>query len=270
MTIETWKSLHHDSSEAIRAIYRERATLDRYATSPDYNLRELEIEAISRHLSSNQTVLDVGCGNGYSTLSFASQFSSSFTGVDFVPEMVAVSQQLSERAELRGSACFEIGDATNLRFEDERFDVVVSQRCLLNLPSREDQWRALAEIARVLKPGGRYLMLEGTIQGLAKLNELRRKFALDPIPEADPQTNRYSLKFDETEVERQISGLFARIESIERFGMYFFLSRVIHPLLVRPEQPRYDAPINSVARTISSQLPEFDGLGHVALWSVLR
>lgn len=256
--------------ENIRAIYRARATVDRYATSPDFNLRELEIESICRYLSANKRVLDVGCGNGYSTLSFAGQFESDFTGIDFVPEMVEAAEQLRLKARPKGNVRFEVGDATQLKFDDESFDIVVSQRCLLNLPSRNDQWRALSEVRRVLKRGGRYLMLEGTLQGLARLNEVRRMFSLPPIAEADPQTNRYSLKFDEAELEEHISKLFSSIESVERFGMYFFLSRVVHPLLVAPEQPRYDAAINSVARQICSVLPEFRGMGHVALWVLKR
>ncbi|MEW6542402.1 MAG: hypothetical protein AB1411_02200 [Nitrospirota bacterium] len=51
--------------------------------------------------------------------------------------------------------------------------------------------------------------------------------------------------------------------------MYYFLSRVVHPLLVRPEAPRFDAAINSIARRICSEIPDYEELGHVALW-VLR
>jgi ubiquinone/menaquinone biosynthesis C-methylase UbiE len=259
-----------ESTDDIRQFYRVRATSDPYATSPDFNLREIEIEYISRYLEDGQCVLDVGCGNGYSTLCHAARINSNFCGVDFVPEMIDAAQNLCSRFQLKGTVTFQVGDVTQLSFSSGVFDTVVSQRCLLNLPSRDHQWQALSEIARVLKPGGRYLMLEGTLQGLRKLNCIRAKLGLTPIPEADLKSNWFSNKFEEEEVMEKIRHLFSGLETIQRFGMYYFLSRVVHPLLVAPEEPKYDAPINRIARQICLQIPDFDGLGHVALWVIRR
>jgi ubiquinone/menaquinone biosynthesis C-methylase UbiE len=255
--------------EEIRGYYRARATADRYATSPDFQLRELEIARIGAHLVPGERVLDLGCGNGYSVFRHAERVDADFLGLDFVPEMVRAAEELRGRFTLRGRVALAVGDATRIDRPDASFDTVVSQRCLLNLPSREAQWQALGEVARVLVPEGRYLMLEGTLQGLRRLNAMRERFDLAPIPEADEKTNWFSNKFDEPELEARLRTLGLRIESVERFGMYFFLARVVHPMLVAPEAPRYDAAINDVARRIAETLPDFDGLGHVALW-VLR
>jgi ubiquinone/menaquinone biosynthesis C-methylase UbiE len=258
-----------DVTEQIHKFYRDRATTDRYATSPDFNLREVEIDYISRYIGNHQRVLDVGCGNGYSTLCYAAKVKSEFQGIDFVPEMIQAARSLAGQFQLQGTVDFNTGDATQLDFASNTFDVVVSQRCLLNLPSRDDQWQSFSEIARVLKSGGCYLMLEGTLQGLQKLNELRANFGLEPIPEAD-SSNWFSNKFDEKDLLRKTEEIFSRIETIQRFGMYYFISRVIHPLLVAPNQPRYDAPINAIARKICSTIPDFEGLGHVALWVIRK
>jgi SAM-dependent methyltransferase len=163
-----------------------------------------------------------------------------------------------------------VGDVTNLKFPNLCFDIVISERCLLNLPSREDQWKAMRHIARVLKPGGLYLMLEGTLQGLRKLNDLRANVGLPPIPEASPDYNWFSNKFDEEEMLAVASTLFAKVQSIQRFGTYYFISRVIHPLLVAPAEPQYDAKINAVARQICGHIPNFGDLGHVALFILKR
>lgn len=256
--------------DEIRQFYRRRANTDLYATSPDMNLREVENGYISRHLSDGLSVLDVGCGNGYSTLSYAARFRSSFMGVDFVPEMVTAARALAGKFQLLGDVAFQEGDVTALRFPAATFDVVCSQRCLLNLPSREAQWLALAEIARVLKPGGRYLMLEGSIQGLEKLNAVRQRFGLEAIPEADARSNWFSNKFDEPEMLREALKLFQAAESTQRFGMYYLISRVIHPLLVAPEAPKYDARINTIARQICEEYPDFEQMGHVALFVLRR
>lgn len=182
-----------------------------------------------------------------------------------MPEMITAAEALRNRFRLKGNAIFTVGDVTELNFEKEYFDTVISQRCLLNLPSRDQQWKALSEIARVLKAGGTYLMLEGTLQGLKKLNEVRSRLGLGAIPEADEKSNWFSNKFDEEELRLKIKEYFTKVEATQRFGMYFFISRVIHPLLVKPEEPRYDAHINSVAREIAMKIPDFEGLGHVAL-----
>lgn len=254
----------------IQEYYRVRAASGKYATSPDFNLREVEIEYLSRWMKDGLSVLDVGCGNGYTTLCHATTFASNFTGVDFVPEMVEQAKALSKDFQPKKSIEFQVGDVTKLQFSDASFDVVVSERCLLNLPTKEDQWHAIGEVARVIKPGGLYLMLEGSMQGLQGLNDARGRFGLDPIPEADAKYNWFSNKFDEEEMIPVALRSFNKLEHIQRFGMYYFISRVINPLLVKPDQPKYDAPINLIARQICSQFPNFEDIGHVALFVFRR
>ena len=254
----------------IQAYYRKRASLDKYATSPDFNLREVEIEYLSRWLKDGLKILDAGCGNGFSTLCHAAKYNSSFTGIDFVPEMIQAANLLTKNFSLSGRVEFKVGDVTNLKFPSKHFDIVMTQRCLLNLPTRERQWKAITEIANVIKPGGLYLMLEGTLQGLLRLNEIRTMFGLTPIPEADPNYNWFSNKFDEEEMLDFAKELFKKVECIQRFGMYYFISRVIHPLLVLPEQPKYDAHINTVAQNICKKIPNYEDMGHVALFVFRR
>jgi ubiquinone/menaquinone biosynthesis C-methylase UbiE len=256
--------------QEIQDYYRKRATIDKYATSPDFNLREVEIEFLSRQLRDDIRVLDVGCGNGYSTLCHAAKYNADFVGMDFVPEMIASAKSMAGQFKLHGKADFRVGDVTNINLKDGQFDIVISQRCLLNVPTREAQWRAMGEISRVLKPGGLYLMLEGTLQGLRKLNEARAMFELEQIPEAESNYNWFSNKFDENEMLAEAKRHFSELVDIQRFGMYYFISRVIHPLLAQPEQPQYDAKINAVAQLISRKIPNFSDMGHVALFVFRR
>jgi ubiquinone/menaquinone biosynthesis C-methylase UbiE len=256
--------------EQIKDYYRQRAGLGNYATSPDFNLREVENDYLSRELADGLAVLDVGCGTGYSTLTHASRWKSAFTGIDFVPEMIEAARSATGRFALRGSVQFAVGDVTQLELADRSMDVVISQRCLLNLPNREAQWTAMEEVARVLRPGGRYLMMEGSLHGLRKLNEARTSFGLEPIPEAEGTYNWFSNKFEDEEMLARARSIFSKVIGVQRFGMYYFISRVIHPLLVSPEAPRYDAPINAVARKICEKMPDFREMGHVALFMFRR
>jgi hypothetical protein len=47
---------------------------------------------------------------------------------------------------------------------------------------------------------------------------------------------------------------------IMSFGAYYFISRVVHPLVVLPDEPKFEARINEVARKIARNIPGFDKL----------
>src|SRR6476469_2236432 len=91
-----------------------------------------------------ERILDIGCGTGEGTLFLAREFPQArVRGVDFSEEMI-------ERATAKtgldpeGRIAFKVGDAANLPYPDESFDLVT----LLNMPPFFD------EIVRVLRPGG--------------------------------------------------------------------------------------------------------------------
>ena len=77
------------------------------------------------------------------------------TGIDLSPAML---EQAREKArELGMEASLREGDAQDLPFPDEAFDTVVCTPSLCNIP---DDRRAVAEMKRVLRPGGRLLLLD--------------------------------------------------------------------------------------------------------------
>ena len=98
-------------------------------------------------------VLEVAIGTGRS-LPFYSD-AVELVGVDLSPEMIAIARrragQLGREVDLRE------GDAENLAFDDGRFDTVVSELALCSIPRPRE---AIAEMVRVLKPGGRLLLLD--------------------------------------------------------------------------------------------------------------
>ncbi|MGE5329815.1 MAG: class I SAM-dependent methyltransferase [Deltaproteobacteria bacterium] len=261
--VEKYKKLKEEQKvDFIQNIYQERKTDEIYATSPDFNLRELEIDFIKENLNSGK-VLDIGCGNGYSLISLARHIESEYVGMDFSENMLLGAQKLIEkfRTELKSIPEFIQGDVRKLPFEDNMFDCVLSERCLLNLPSREMQYDTIKEVYRVLKDDGIYVMVEGTEDGLERLNYIREKMGLDLIPTVS-KDNAGSLKFNEKQLNEFLSPMF-EIEKIQFFGMYYLISRVIHPLLTYPEKPMFDAKINTIARQISNIIPDVDRIGHV-------
>ncbi|MGH7588198.1 MAG: class I SAM-dependent methyltransferase [Gemmatimonadota bacterium] len=95
-----------------------------------------------------ERVLDVGCGTGALLEAIAGRVPQArLAGVDLSPAMLAVA-----RRRLAGRAALVVGDATDLPLAGGRFDLVLSSSALRYWP---DPAAALAEIARVLAPGGR-------------------------------------------------------------------------------------------------------------------
>jgi SAM-dependent methyltransferase len=96
----------------------------------------------------SQRVLDVACGTGVVSVT-AARTGASVTGLDLTPELLAVARENARIANV--DVAFHEGDAEQLPFEPDAFDVVVSQYGHIFAP-RPDA--AIGELLRVLKPGG--------------------------------------------------------------------------------------------------------------------
>ena len=103
-------------------------------------------------------VLDVATGTGDVAFAIRRAGAERVTGLDFSPEMIAAA-----KAKLAGSGVegvsFVEGDAMALPFADGTFDATTVSFGLRNMP---DYGAAVAEMSRVLRPGGRFLCLEMT------------------------------------------------------------------------------------------------------------
>jgi SAM-dependent methyltransferase len=100
-----------------------------------------------------QKVLDVGCGNGYVLSRYAAAGAKVY-GVDITSKAVELTEKRFQLLNLGGE--FQVAEAEDLPFADRTFDCVTCMGVLHHVPDTE---RSLAEIRRVLKPGGRLIMM---------------------------------------------------------------------------------------------------------------
>jgi len=124
-----------------------------------------QLPAIRRHsikmaaLKPGQRVLDVGCGPGSLTIPAARKVGRAghAAGIDASPEMIAVASRKAKKQGL--DIDFRVAPVESLPFEDGEFDVVLSSLMLHHLPD-DLKAQGLAEILRVLKPGGRLIAID--------------------------------------------------------------------------------------------------------------
>ncbi|MEP7037648.1 MAG: class I SAM-dependent methyltransferase [Acidobacteriota bacterium] len=116
----------------------------------------------SLNLRGDEQVLDVGCGHGLMLIGAAKKLKTGkAVGIDIWQKVDQAGN--SPEATLKNIEAENVGnrvelkdaDARNLPFADETFDVIVSSFALHNIYEKNEREKALAEIVRVLKKGGR-------------------------------------------------------------------------------------------------------------------
>jgi ubiquinone/menaquinone biosynthesis C-methylase UbiE len=155
-------------------------------------------------------VLEIGIGTGRNLPHYRDDVR--LTGVELSPAMLEIARARAH--ELRREVDLRVGDAQALKFPDESFDTVV---CTLSLCTIPDDRAAVAEVRRVLRHGGRFLLLEHVRSPLLPVRLGQR--LLEPVAarfEADhllrePLENLRAEAFEVERLERSKLGIVERI-----------------------------------------------------------
>jgi arsenite methyltransferase len=115
-------------------------------------------------LQPGETVLDIGSGGGIDTILAAQRVGpeGKAIGLDILEEMCERGRRHATEAGVEGWTEFVPGEMEDIPLPDESIDVVISNG-VLNLSARKS--RALAEMFRLLRPGGRICMADLTVEG---------------------------------------------------------------------------------------------------------
>jgi SAM-dependent methyltransferase len=202
--------------EARRAAYR-------HAEGP--NAPELAFQAVAE--VAPRRVVEVGCGPGELAARVARELGAEVVAFDTSERMVALARGRGVDARL--------GDVQALPLPDASFDCAVAAWMLYHVP---DVDRALAELARVLRPGAR---LVAVTNGLDHLRELRELLGLPP---------RLATPFNAENGPELLRRHFARVEARDAAGSVRFPDRDAVLAYVRASRTLFEG---------RSSVPEFDG-----------
>jgi SAM-dependent methyltransferase len=147
------------------------------ATTKTHTIKALEINALYKafqkaHLRQAE-VLEVGCGNGYNLLELSELMPYNFTGIDYIPEMINYANILKGDKKIT----YEHRELFNL---EKSYDIIFTDRCLINLGTKRSQQDAFDHLASKVNPGGSLIILENFVKGHEKQNECRRVLGMKP------------------------------------------------------------------------------------------
>lgn len=172
--------------------------------------------AVALDLQSGEQVLDVASGIGTTALLLATAYSVEVLGIDLGATQVARARTRASEARLSDRVCFEVGDAERLPVDDLAYDAVVCECAFCTFP---DKATAAAELARVIRPGGKVgisdiwldpATLDPELQGLAG----RIACVADARPIEDVRHILEAAGLVVTKVERHDQALLDTIERI--------------------------------------------------------
>ena len=157
---------NNNLKERVRAFWQEHPCGTKFADAEPGSPRFYELVEEHRYSkewhipaaadfssSAGLKVLEIGCGLGTDGAQFA-KAGADYTGVDLTEAAVELARKRFEISNLPGK--FQTADAENLEFANESFDLVYSHGVLHHTP---DTARAVREIHRVLRPGGRAVVM---------------------------------------------------------------------------------------------------------------
>lgn len=207
-------------------------------TIRDHYFRLHEINILINLIPYCTTLLDIGCGTGFQTIFFSKKANKTL-GIDYSDNMIKWAQNLINDEKYRDKIFkkygldgniqipnelnFETGDILNLNLNITNFDVITGQRILINLPSHQDQMKALKNLWNYATKGALLILTEATMQGHQRTDKYRQSFGLSKLEKY--WHNNY---VDESKYNDWINYGWS-VKKLLNFDTYMLLSKVIYP-----------------------------------------
>ena len=197
----------------------------------DEYIRDQETDFIINIIKNDKkklNILDIGCGNGY-TLAQITRLSKNFLihGMDNNDSLYKIAhKRLTDKAKIIK------GDIRvfNKNFKN-KFDIVISQRVLINILNESNQKKSLNNIISYIKKNGKLIVSESFNSGLEKLNSVRMKFNLKKIK---PKFHNKFLKDDFFKTKK----LHKLKEENKNLSKHFFIARFLDEIYLKSKKKK--------------------------------
>ncbi|MCJ7571048.1 MAG: class I SAM-dependent methyltransferase [Candidatus Thermoplasmatota archaeon] len=103
------------------------------------------------NITSNSKVIDIACGKGTTAMLIAEKYGCNVAAIDIDEKLIEEANYLTKKKGLESKITYYVGDALKLPFNDNEFDVAISQAMLVLV---DDKIKAIQEANRVIKKGG--------------------------------------------------------------------------------------------------------------------
>jgi len=191
--------------------------------------RDLEYDHVCSYLEKGMRILEVGCGNGFSTNRFR-DLVKHIDAFDYSEEMIRRATTTYGERNNR----FIHDDVLAPRHLSNAYDAIVCIRVLINLRNLDEQRLAIQNVTQRLRNGGRFILVEGFSDGFLSLNEVRSRVGLPALEPA--KINFYSTVRDAVgHLEQHLV-----LEKEFHLGAYDYLTRVVYPLMVGAQNAKHN------------------------------
>ena len=126
----------------------------------------------------NISLIDVGCGNGYTLETLSKTFTFDFYGIELTDSLRKIA---NDRLKNYGIKINKGDIRKSSDLQEKKFQILLSQRVLINLLNRDDQLKALDNLIAAVKKGELLIFIECFNTPLYHLNKCRKDFLLDPM-----------------------------------------------------------------------------------------
>ncbi len=239
------------------------------ATEKSRTRKALETDALVRLIKNagfsekdEFQILEPGCGTGHNCLSVAKFFpNAKVFGFDYIADMVLNAQKLCEKLGVENIKYFK-GNLIDLRRDSlprDSFDIVFTNRCIINLNSHEIQAAVVKNLSELVAKGGSLILGENPEHKFQLQNELRGYLELDDRTPPD-----FNLLIDEDNIISALKEASFKIDEIDDFS-------ALHDILLYVIIPKinggfidYNHPMLEVVKTLSPMTYKkyVNGFGH--------
>ncbi|MDD5638829.1 MAG: methyltransferase domain-containing protein [Candidatus Pacebacteria bacterium] len=224
----------------------------------DKHLLRAEIEMIKKRITPGSKILDAGCGEGEGTIIYSAISGTIVHAVDFSETRL---KKAARRLKRKRNVTLKKVDFLQKYDLDNNYDIIISQRFLINLMQWRLQKKVLLGLMGMLKKGGRFLMLEGNIDGVKELNKFRKIYFLKPIP-----IKWHNLFFKNKQLVNFMESNGFKLIEEDGLGEYFLLTRGIRPLFDKDLNWKTKFNKISASEEVKDMLSLHDKFSRLKLW----